>query len=151
MNKRVIEFRYFFVVAPDHPHVGRGDGGHLIINPHVNVEDRTHLTRDQAVELTKITMIAGEAMRNVMSARGVPIGRINYQDNGNWRQELHVHLYGRALNAKRYPWGHFLQIPPTPERFRADSYDLEPLDEDDIAALRAEMGRLLASGKYRDF
>lgn len=151
MNKQVIDFKHFFVMAPDHPHVGRGDGGHLIINPRVNVEDRTYLTREQAVELVKITMIAGEAMRTVMTARGVPIGRINYQDNGNWRHELHVHLYGRALNAMRYPWGTFLRIPPTPERFRAESYDLEPLHEGDVAALRVEMERLLGSEKFRNF
>lgn len=138
-------------MAPEHPHVGRHDGGHLIINPRVNVEDRTHLTRAQAIELVKITMITGAAMRTVMTARGVPIGRINYQDNGNWRHELHVHLYGRALNATRYPWGHFLRIPPTPEAFRAESYDLEPLNDGDVAALREEIVRLLASDKYRGF
>lgn len=151
MNKQVIDFKEFFVVTPDHPHVSRGDGGHLIINPRVNVEDRTQLSREQAVELVKITMIAGEAMRTVMTARGVPIGRINYQDNGNWRRELHVHLYGRSLNAKRYPWGHFLQLPATPEKFRAESYDLEPLNEGDVSALHNEMTRLLASEKYRGF
>lgn len=151
MNKLVFDFKHFFIVTPGHPHVGRGDGGHLIINPRVIVEDRTHLTREQAVELVKITMIAGAAMRTVMTARGVPVGRINYQDNGNWRRELHVHLYGRALNAKRYPSGHFLRIPPTPEAFRAESYDLEPLNDGDVAALREEMARLLASDKYRDF
>ena len=32
--------------------------------------------------------------------RGIELGRINYQDNGNWRQELHIHLYGRAKNSK---------------------------------------------------
>lgn len=151
MNTQVFVFKYFFIVAPEHPHVARGDGGHLIINPKIAVEDRTHLNREQAIELVKITMIAGEAMRTVMTRRGVEIGRINYQDNGNWRRELHVHLYGRALNAVRYPWGTFLQLPATPEKFRAESYDLEPLNEGDITALRDEIERLLATEKYRDF
>lgn len=138
-------------MTPEHPHVARSDGGHLIINPHVAVEDRTQLHCEQAIELVKITMIAGVAMRTVMTRRGVEIGRINYQDNGNWRHELHVHLYGRARNAVRQPWGHFLQLPPTAHAFRETSYDLEPLNEGDIAALRDEIGRLLVTEKYRDF
>lgn len=151
MNQPVFDFTHFFMVTPDHPHVARGDGGHLVINPRVPVEDRTHLNREQAVELVKITMVAGAAMRTVMTQRGVEIGRINYQDNGNWRRELHVHLYGRALNAVRQPWGHFLRLPPTAQAFREESYDLEPLNEGDVAALREEITRLLATEKYRAF
>jgi diadenosine tetraphosphate (Ap4A) HIT family hydrolase len=151
MNTQVFVFKHFILVAPEHPHVARSDGGHLIINPKIAVEDRTHLDREQAVELVKITMIAGAAMRTVMTRRGVEIGRINYQDNGNWRRELHVHLYGRALNAVRQPWGHFLQLPPTAQAFRETSYDLEPLNDGDIAALREEIETLLGTVKYRDF
>lgn len=147
----ILEGRHFTIVAPQQPHVSRGDGGHLIINPRVAVEDRTHLTREQAIELVKLTMVAGEAMRTVLSRKGIPIGRINYQDNGNWRHELHVHLYGRARNATVQPWGHFLRIPPTREAFVAKMGDLDPLRADDAADLRAEMTRLLATEKYRDF
>ena len=134
-----------------HPHVSRGDGGHLVINPRVPVEDRTELTRDQAVELMKLTMVAGEAMRTVLTARGIDIGRINYQDNGNWRAELHVHLYGRARGAKLQPYGHALAFPPTREAFMAEMGNLEPLNDEDISAVRAEIERLLATEKYRAF
>jgi diadenosine tetraphosphate (Ap4A) HIT family hydrolase len=151
MNTQVFVFKHFFIDAPAHPHVARGDGGHLVIHPHVAVEDRTHLNREQAMELVKITMIAGAAMRTVMTRHGVEIGRINYQDNGNWRHELHIHLYGRARNAVRQPWGHFLQLPPTAQAFRETSFDLEPLNAADVAALREEIARLLATEKYRDF
>src|SRR4051812_6982346 len=96
---RVFESEHFEIIAPEHPHVSRGDGGHLIINPKVAVEDRTHLSREQAIELMKLTMIAGAAMKAVLTKSGIDIGRINYQDNGNWRHELHVHLYGRARSA----------------------------------------------------
>jgi diadenosine tetraphosphate (Ap4A) HIT family hydrolase len=92
----VFESPDFVIVAPEQPHIARGDGGHLIINPKVVVEDRTHFSRALAIELVKLTMVAGEAMKTVMTRNGVDIGRINYQDNGNWRHELHVHLYGRA-------------------------------------------------------
>src|SRR5215204_107794 len=115
----VYESVHFSIIVPERPHVTRGDGGHLVINPKVPVEDRTVLAPEQAIVLMKLTMVAGEAMKTVLTCRGIPIGRINYQDNGNWRHELHVHLYGRARNATIQPWGTFLQIPPTREAFNA--------------------------------
>ena len=147
----VFEAKHFTIFVPDRPHVSREDGGHLVVNPRVSVPDRTHLTAEQAIELVKLTMVAGEAMKTVLAARGIEIGRINYQDNGNWRHELHVHLYGRARGAKLQPYGHFLQLPPTREAFMKTMGDLEALSADDCAALREEIGRLLATAKYRDF
>ena len=147
----VFESTHYAITSPEKPHVCRTDGGHLIIDPKVPVEDRTQLDRERAVELMKLTMVAGEAMRTVLTARGIEIGRINYQDNGNWRHELHVHLYGRARGAIVQPYGHFLQLPPTREAFMAHMGDLEPLSADDIAALRAEIVRLLDTEKYRNF
>ena len=147
----VYESLHFEIVVPERPHVTRSDGGHLIINPKVAVDDRTKLTREQAVELVKLTMVTGEAMTTVLTRRGIPIGRINYQDNGNWRHELHVHLYGRSRDATIQPWGTFLQIPPTREAFNAKMGNLERLDAEDVRELRAEIVRLLATGKYREF
>ena len=147
----VFESGYFEITAPERPHVARSDGGHLIINPKVPVEDRTLLSREQAIELVKLTMVAGEAMKTVLTRRGIDIGRINYQDNGNWRHELHVHLYGRARNAKLQPYGTFLQLPPTREAFMKEMGDLEPLNAGDCDALRAEIERLMNGSKYRDF
>jgi diadenosine tetraphosphate (Ap4A) HIT family hydrolase len=147
----VHESVHFQIVVPERPHVTRGDGGHLIINPKAPVEDRTKLPREQAIELMKLTMVAGEAMKSVLTRKGMPIGRINYQDNGNWRHELHVHLYGRSLNATIQPWGTFLQIPPTREDFNAKMGNLEPLNADDARDLRAEIERLLETEKYREF
>jgi len=147
----VFESSHFDITVPERPHVSRGDGGHLIINPKVPVEDRTQLTRDQAIELVKLTMVAGEAMKSVLGRRGVAIGRVNYQDNGNWRHELHVHLYGRARDATLQPYGHALAFPATREAFIREMGDLEPLSDGDIRELRAEIERLLATDKYRDF
>lgn len=135
----------------DQPHVSRADGGHIVIDPKVAVEERTQLTREQAIELVKLTMVGGEAMKSVLTRKGIDIGRINYQDNGNWRAELHVHLYGRARDATLQPWGHALKFPPTREDFRREMGHLEPLREDDIIEVRAEIIRLLANDKYRDF
>ena len=147
----IFESQNFNVLTPEHPHVSRGDGGHLIINPKVAVEDRTQLSRDKAIELMKLTMVAGEAMKNVLTQKGIAIGRINYQDNGNWRHELHVHLYGRARDATIQTWGHPLSFPPTAAAFKEQMGNLEPLGGDDIAALNTEIIRLLATEKYREF
>ena len=147
----VFESQNFIIITPEQPHVSRGDGGHLIINPQVVVEDRTQLSRELAIDLMKLTMIAGEAMKTVLTQRGINIGRINYQDNGNWRHELHVHLYGRARGATLQTYGHPLAFPPTAAAFKAQMGNLEPLTADDVAALRAEIVRLLATEKYRDF
>jgi diadenosine tetraphosphate (Ap4A) HIT family hydrolase len=147
----VFRSTHFEIITPEHPHVSRGDGGHLIINPRVPVEDRTRLSREPAIELMKLTMVAGEAMKSVLTGRGIEIGRINYQDNGNWRHELHVHLYGRAHGATIQTYGHPLALPPTPEAFREQMGNLEPLTSDDVAALEAEIVRLLGTDKYREF
>jgi len=147
----IYEARHFILKTLDQPHVSRGDGGHIVIDPKVAVEDRTQLTPEQAIELVKLTMAGGEAMKTVLPRRGIDIGRINYQDNGNWRAELHVHLYGRARSAKLQPWGHALAFPPTREAFRKEMGKLEPLNPGDIAELQAEIGRLLESEKYRGF
>lgn len=146
----VIATLHYTIVVPARPHVARIDGGHLIINPKVTVVDRTRLTREQAVELVKLTMVAGAAMQTVLPPRGVDIWRINYQDNGNWRPELHVHLYGRAKSSTMQPYGHFLSIPLTAAAFKQQP-DLEPLNADDVVALRAEIEGLLATDKYKNF
>jgi len=147
----VYEARHFVLRTLDQPHVSRRDGGHIVIDPKVAIEDRTQLSREQAIELVKLTMVGGAAMKTVLTRKGIAIGRINYQDNGNWRAELHVHLYGRALAARLQPFGHALAFPPTREAFRRDMGNLEPLRDDDIAEIRAEIERLLAKEKYRDF
>ncbi len=147
----VYEARHFILKTLDQPHVSRSDGGHVVIDPKIAVEDRTQLTPEQAIELVKLTMVGGAALKIVLTRKGITIGRINYQDNGNWRQELHVHLYGRALNATLQPWGHALAFPPTREAFRREMGSLEALREDDIADLRAEIVRLLKTDKYRNF
>ena len=147
----IYEARHFELLAPERPHVTRGDGGHIVINPKTAVEDRTLLDRERAIELMKLTMVAGAAMTTVLTRKGIEIGRMNYQDNGNWRHELHVHLYGRARNATIQKWGTFLQLPPTRERFNAEMGNLEPLNAEDIADLRAEIERLLATQKYKEF
>lgn len=85
VNSQIIyETGNFYVIAVQHPLVCRKEGGHIEITPVKRVVDRTILSPDLAIELMYLTMLIGEAMTLGMNNRGIDIGRINYQDNGNW-------------------------------------------------------------------
>jgi diadenosine tetraphosphate (Ap4A) HIT family hydrolase len=150
----ICETTHYTVIAPAQPHVDRADGGHIIILPKERVVDRTQLSPERAVELMRLTMIAGQAMADALNARGIDVGRINYQDNGNWgvfRPEgpaLHVHLYGRALSARRQPYGEALYLPKRETGFYEG---VQPLDEGDVAAIRERMEEIATWDKYRSF
>lgn len=154
MKRLIYETLNFRVLAHDKPHVDRADGGHIIILPKVRVKDRTCLSPPLATELMKLTMIVGEAMATTLNRRGIDIGRINYQDNGNWgvsRPEgpyLHIHLYGRAKSAKIQKYGEALSLPQRQTGF----YDrFESLNDGDIAEIRDEIERLSLTPKYQSF
>ena len=94
-------------------------------------------------------------MTHVLRSSGVDIGRINYQDNGNWAvfspegPYLHVHLYGRAKDARRQPYGqacHFPHINEHPEFYEG----LEPLSEEDCEGIRALIEEFLSEERYSD-
>lgn len=151
----IFESDNFIVEAPEHPLVDRNDGGHITINPTFRVSARQELTPRQAVELMRLSIVAGEAMTEVLISRGVDIGRINYQDNGNWSvftpggPQLHLHIYGRAKSAKFQTYGQACYFPHRDDD--PDFYkDLQPLQPDDIALIRAEIERLLAKEKFLD-
>ncbi len=142
----------FNVESADAPLVTRKDGGHLIITPKIAVVDRTMLSSKLAIELMRLTMITGEAMATAMNGRGVDIGRINYQDNGNWGvfkpegPQLHIHLYGRAKSAVINKYGEACTFPFRETGF----YDgFEPLNEEDITAIRSEMELIAGQEKYK--
>lgn len=144
----IYESANFRILAPEKPHVDRMDGGHIKIEPKVPVEDRTKLSPALAKELMMLTMVAGEAMTLALRRRGIDIGRMNYQDNGNWNPTFHVHLYGRAHSAKTQKFGEALSLPLRSTGF----YDhFQPLNEGDISEIRKEIEQLLATKKYRTF
>jgi diadenosine tetraphosphate (Ap4A) HIT family hydrolase len=147
----IFETPGFTVESVEEPLVTRTDGGHISISPKITVSDRTLLSPALAIELMRLTMLAGEAMTTVMRKRGVDIGRINYQDNGNWGvfkpegPHLHIHLYGRAKSAAIQKYGEACQFPFRETGF----YDgFEPLTTGDVSAIRQEMERLSADNKY---
>jgi diadenosine tetraphosphate (Ap4A) HIT family hydrolase len=148
----IFETRNYLVEAADQPLVTRLDGGHITITPRKRVVDRTRLSPRLAIELMRLTMIVGEAMSVGLSQRGIPIRRINYQDNGNWGflsplgPHLHVHLYGRAANARFQPFGEACHFPQRDSRF----YDnFEPLNSGDIAEVRKQIDILRKESKYQ--
>lgn len=138
----IYESENFVIESHEKPEVDRLEGGHIKISPKIEVEDRTKLTARQAIELMRLTMVAGEALVKMMSSIGVEIGRINYQDNGNWKPSLHIHLYGRAKNAVMQKYG----APIIPGH--KDEY--KPLTDSDIEILRREIETTLNSEKYSD-
>lgn len=151
----IYETQDFVIEAVDKPHITRSDGGHIIIKPKIRLSYRQQLTPKQAIEMMKLIIITGEAMTSVMNRRGVDIGRINYQDNGNWSvfkpegPYLHVHLYGRAKSAKVQKYGDACYFPHKEEK--PEFYENnEPLNEGDVEEIHKEIEILLNQEKYKD-
>ncbi len=151
----IYETTNFIIEAPQKPHVDRDDGGHIKIYPKERLIDRQDLSPGLAIELMRLTIIAGEAMAKVMNRRGVDIARINYQDNGNWSvfspkgPYLHVHLYGRAKSAKIQKYGQACYFPhrdDNPEYYK----DFKALTKEDAREIKGEIEILFKSPKYLD-
>ena len=152
----IFESENFFVEAPERPHVDRDEGGHIKIYPKVRIVDRQQLSPKQAIELMRLTIVVGQAMVKIMNEHGVDIGRINYQDNGNWTvfkpegSYLHIHLYGRAKSAKINKYGQACFFPHREEK--PEYYEnFKPLNENDIKDIKIEMERLFKEEKFSDF
>jgi diadenosine tetraphosphate (Ap4A) HIT family hydrolase len=148
----IISTENFIVEAVDKPLVSRTDGGHISISPTIRLRDRTQLSPRLAIELMRLTMLVGEAMTIALINRGIDIGRINYQDNGNWGvflpegPFLHVHLYGRAKSATVQKYGEACSFP-----FRETGFydSFEPLNNGDIEEIRKHITALSETEQYR--
>ena len=143
----------FNVEAVEKPHVDRNDGGHIKISPKIRILDRQQLSSKQAIELIRLTIVVGQAMTKIMNEHGVDIGRINYQDNGNWSvlnpegAYLHIHLYGRAKSAKIHKYGQacfFPYIKENPEFYK----NFKPLNRNDVKDIKIEIKRLFKGKKF---
>jgi len=153
LNMIIFESENYTVEAVEQPLVDRNDGGHITINPKFKVSNRQQLTPRQAIELMKLSIVAGEAMTKVLISRSVDIGRINYQDNGNWSvfnadgPQLHLHLYGRAKSAKIQKYGQACHFPHREEDpdFYGSNQSLQP---EDVRLMRQEIERLLTEEKF---
>jgi len=149
----IYQTKNFIVDAVEKSHVTRTDGGHLKIYPKVELNNRAQLSPELAIELMRLTMLIGEAMTIGLNNRGIDIGRINYQDNGNWSifkpkgPYLHIHLYGRAKSAKINKYGEACHFPLPKTGFYKK---FEPLNKDDILEIQKQIDLLLSRDKYKD-
>lgn len=151
---KIYESKNFVVEAVDKPHIDRADGGHITITPKKRVVNRQQLTAKLAIELMRLTMVVGAAITAVLNNRGVDIGLINYQDNGNWGvlkhggSHLHIHLYGRAKSAKIQKYGEALYF-PNQEKHPEYYTNLKPLKGGDVRQIRIEIERSLKTPEYQ--
>lgn len=147
----VYQSKNFIVESVDKPMVSRTEGGHLIITPKVRISDRTKLSPALAIEFIRLSMIVGEAMTVALNQQGIDVGRINYQDNGNWAvfapqgPHFHLHLYGRAKSATIQKYGESVNL-PFPETGFYNSF--EPLSQEDIEAIRNQIETITHQEKY---
>lgn len=152
MNNIIYETENFVAEAVLKPHVSREEGGHIKISAkEIYLESRTDLTPSLAKEVFRLTMIVGEAMKLALINRGIKIVRINYQEMGNWAYKknnkpyFHIHLYGRASDAKVQKWPESVYLPDRSTGFY-DSF--VPLNEEDILEIQKQIDVLLLNDKY---
>jgi hypothetical protein len=138
----IYETKNFVLESINKPGNDRLEGGQIKITPKIAIEDRTKLTPKQAIELMRFTIVAGIALVNAMKHIGVDIGRINYQDNGNWRPTLHMLIYGRARDAKMQKYGEPI-IP-------GHKAEYNPLNDEDIKRIKDELDGLFKQEKFSD-
>ena len=138
----IYETKNFVLESHEKPEIDRLEWGHIKISPKFMVEDRTQLSPSQAIELMRLTIIAGEAMKFAMRKIWVDIWRINYQDNGNWTPHLHIHLYGRAKSAVMQKYGDPI-IPGHKEQYI-------PLNPEDIERIQEEIEKLFTIERFSD-
>jgi diadenosine tetraphosphate (Ap4A) HIT family hydrolase len=150
----IYETSHFFVETIEDPFVDRSEGGHIRIMSKIKVSDRTKLTPEQAIEYMKLSMLAGEALTNVMTKQRIEIGNVNYQEMGNWSVfkpegiTMHMHIFGRAKTATKQKYGEAVQLPRRDTGFYEG---FEGLNENDRELLRKEIERLLTTDKYKSF
>lgn len=151
MNEIILETKTFCVEVPEKPFVDREDGGHLKIMSKIRVKDRTELNSHQTVEYALLSEVVGKALELAMNNRGIEIGNINWQEMGNWSVfkpggiRLHMHIFGRAKNAKTQKYGEAVKLPFRDTGF----YDtFKKLDSGDVANIKQEMADLLKQEKY---
>lgn len=146
------ETKNFTVEAKDQPHVCRTDGGHIVIRPKNPVCHRWEFDIQRASEVMLLSMIVGQAMLNGLNKRGIPVERINFQDNGNWaigkgrRPKFHLHLYGRSRGSAHQKSGDALAFPERKTRFYEK---LEPLQDGDVEEIMKQIRRILRTKKYQ--
>ncbi len=148
----IYETNNFIVESVEKPHVTSDDGGHIKIYPKKKITDRTELNPNLAIEFMRLTMIVGEALKKGLAKRGIKIIRVNYQEMGNWAYKkneqpyFHLHIYGRAKNAKFQPYQEAVQLPDRSTGF----YDnFKPLSRTDVKEIKRQVVLISKKTKYK--
>ena len=98
-------------------------------------------------------MIAGEAMQKAMNQQGIPVVKINYEDLGNWafkrneRPVLHLHIFGRAENAKVEVFPEAVNLP---DRSSGLYDNFNPLTDEDMLLIKKHIEKSFAKVKFND-
>lgn len=148
----IYETPNFIVESHEKPFVPREEGGHIRIKiKDPSVVDRTMLTPEQAREFIRLSMIIGKALEIAMNNRDVKVVKVNYQDMGNWAYKegrnsyFHCHIFGRVLGANHQPFPESVYLP---DRSTGFYNGFTPLDEEDIAEIKNQIGVVMQEAKY---
>lgn len=154
MTNEIYQTENFIVEAHSAPFITRTEGGHIRIKiKDASITDRTKIEPRVAIELMRLTMVVGLAFEVAMNKIGIPVIKINYHDMGNWAYKegnlpfLHIHLFGRVADAIKQPWPESMYLP---DRNTGFYEGFEPLNSDDIFAIRQEIDRIFQEDKYQD-
>ena len=124
------------VLLPPRPHISPRDGGHLVAIPRLHVRSRRDLSADALRSVELLTMVAADALEAVFGTTW-----FNFQENGNWslhrpeRQHMHVHVYGRKVDAVDQPYGEALRFPLLAE---VPSWRVDAPSDDERRQLKRE-------------
>lgn len=155
MNNLIYKTTNFTVERHPKPFVSRNDGGHLRIFPKERdkISNRTDLNPSEAIEFMRLSMVVGRSLSEVMNEQGVPVVKINYEDLGNWafkrneRPVFHLHIFGRAENAKDQVFPEAVKLPDRSTGF----YDkFKPLTDKDIRLIGERIKEIFDEEKYND-
>ncbi len=143
----------FKVEVVPKPHVSREEGGHLRIkSKEKEFSSRMDLNPDEAKEVMRLSMMTGEVLKRGMISRGIPIVRINYMEAGNWAVKknkpffFHIHVYGRASDAKVQVWPEAVQLPSRDTGFYDD---FVPLNDEDMEELKKQFSIVENEERYK--
>jgi len=158
----VFRFEGGSVVPPSLVLNDRQDGGHLLVNPPLEVWERSELTPAELTLWSFLVAATGRAMLETLPQ--LAGGCINYWEAGNWalneaappagpknpqaHRRVHLHVLGRSPRAAHpdWAWGESPRFPAFAQS-RAWAAAFAPLTAQECAAVGERIATLL-TGKY---
>ena len=147
-STKILNLRQVSLMIPAVPLNSREDGGHLTIEPHRAISDRSQATPLEAMELMIATMLAGDALLNVIG-----VEKVNYQDMGNWSinkegAKLHIHVFGRHETQVYQVPGESITFLPQGHPIYTERY--ERFQPDEIESIRHHIDRLKEQPNFKE-